>query len=1051
MRAPSIAPRRAAAAAVAAAAAAALTLAVAPVGARPLPQADDGLRAVVTLGRQTVAGQAGAGAEVAVEVAGPGGALKGSATGRALPLIGLYSLDAVDVDGQPAPVAAGDRVTVRSGAATIADAAPALAIAGDAASDTVTGTAPAGAAVTVTVQGGLGFDAVTGGAVADAGGRFSIDFSGRYNLEGGTTLRLDFVRGPFTFRAERPLTEQLAIRLYDAVVGGIAPVGSRVGVTLTRRDAIAGRGEATAGFLGLWSASLVDAAGAAVAVRPGDRLRLAVSGAATLDYTVPALDVVADAAADAVRGTAPPGTTARVTVGGGGNPPSASATAGADGRWAVAFAGQADLVAGTTGQLAIAELRPGIEVTVTRAWAVTRLAVRLGQPTVTGVATPGEGVRLTLKDARGGFKASAAVEVDAGGFFGGGADFAATLQSIQGDSIDVRPTDVLEFRQGAARIDLPIPVLTADVDTTADTVTGEAPAGASLRVTASLLFFTTARDVTADAAGRYRADFASAFDLVGGIGVEVVQTVPEGHTIALATAASSIRVWPEAGRVDGTVAGGAEVVVTALGPSGQPKGSGADTASFLGQFATDLTDAAGRRVFPQAGDRIRVAFNGASKEMTVPALGIEWDPARERVYGEATPGGTVTVRARPPAGQGNGVVQRAQPIEAVGTYAAELAPDLDLRAASRLELTYSYPNGDRSRIDRVLPYLDVQVGGNAVAGFALPRSPVVASLRDGATVLGSGAATAGDDQAFDARLVQAGRPVAITAGRTVEAEFEARRIALAVDPLAARFARAGEAAALEGTGPVSTALAVRVVGGNGQARNVTATTDATGAWRLALPGGIDGLGGTSATVAFLNGEGHRQWALARIARLTAYLGQGRVGLEAMPLAAARLTLTAAGGAAVGEAAASTDTAGQAEAALGAAGAAPAAGQTVGAVIGSETASMTVADLQLALDVGRSTVTGRVPLGAGGTGRIAQLRLWPRDGGGAVNITVRTDPDGAFTLLTTDPPGFGAPGAPLARYGRVALVHTSPEGHRTVAEAAVRIAIFTPYVAKWGRR
>lgn len=1043
-----IAARRAAAAALAVAL---IAPSAPPALARPLAQPAAALRAVVTLGRHTVAGQAGAGAEVAVEVAAPGGGLKGAAAGRALPLLGLWSLDAVDADGQPAPVAAGDRVAVRSGAAQIADTVPALAIGGDAAADRVTGTAPAGAAVTVTVQGGLGFDAVAQGAVADAGGRFAVDFAGLYDVEAGTTLRLDLPRGPFTFRAERPLTAQLAIRLYDATVGGVAPVGARVAVELRRRDAVVGRGEATAGFLGLWSAGIADDAGAAVAVRPGDRLRLATAGEATVDYDVPPLDVAPDAAADVVRGRAPAGIAVRVTVGGGGNAPAGSATAGADGRWEVAFAGQADLVAGTTGQLAITEPRDGLDVTVTRAWAVTRLAVRIGQPAVIGVATPGEGVRLTLKDARGGFKASAAVEVDAGGFFGGGAELAATLAGIQGDAVDVRPTDVLEFRQGAERIDLPIPVLTADVDVSADTVAGQAPAGASLRVTAALLFFTAARDVTADAAGRYSADFAGAFDLVGGVGVEVTQTVPAGHTITLATAASSIRVWPEAGRVDGSAAGGAEVTATLLGPTGQSKGAGTDTASFLGQFEADLTDAAGRRVFPQPGDRVRIAFNGASKEMTVPALGIEWDTVRERVYGEATAGGTVTVRARPPAGQGNGVVQRAQPIEAVGTYAAEFAPDLDLRAASRLELTYSYPNGDRSRIDRVLPYLDVQVGGNAVAGYALPRSAVVASLRDGATVLGTGAATAGDDQAFDARLEAAGRPVVIAAGRTVEAEFEARRVTLTADDLSIRIARGPEATTIEGRGPVSTALAVRVVGANGQARNVAATADAAGAWRLALPGGIDGLGGTSATVAFLDGEGHRQWALARIARLTAYLGQGRVALEAMPLAAARLTLAAAGGATVGEATASTDTAGRAEAALGAAGAAPAAGQVVGAVIGAEAATMTVADLRLALDVGRSAVTGRVPVGAGAAGRFAQLRLWPRDGGGAVNVAVRTDPDGAFTLLTTDPPGFGTPGAPLARYGRVELVHTDPAGHRTVAEATVRIAVFVPYLVRGARR
>lgn len=1024
--------------------------------------------AVVTLGRSTVTGFAPGGGEVSVEVATGGGVVKGSATGRPLPLIGYFSLDALDVDGQPAGVAAGDRVTVRAGAAQIADIAPALTVSGDADRDTVRGTAPAGAPVTVTVQSGLGLDAVARGAVADGGGRFSVDFSGAYDLQAGTTLRVDRVQGPFTFRAERPLAEQLAIRLYDATVGGVAPVGAPVVVELARRsDQAAGRGAATAGFLGLWSAPLVNAAGEAVDVRPGDRLRLLEGGSMVLEYTVPELPVTADAAADTVRGVAPAGGAVSVSVGGGANPPTVAVAAAADGAWTASFAGKADIAPGSVGQLAVGERKGDVQVTVTRAWAVVRLAVRIGEPVVNGVATPGDGVRLNLKDARGSFKGNTALEVNAGGFFGGGATFAATLADLKGETVDVRPTDLLEFRQGATRIDLPIPTLTADVDTTADTVSGTAPAGAALRVTASILFFNASRDVVADASGRYTADFKGAFDLVGGVGVEVVYTVPEGHTITYGTAASAVRVWPEAGHVDGSVAGGAVVTVSALSASGQVKGRGTATANFLGQFDAPLYaapsfDPAGPRYFPAPGDRIRLAFDNATKEMTVPALSIEWDTVRERIFGEATSGGMVSVRARPPAGQSNAAVTRDLPIDAVGAYDAVFAPDQDLRAASRVEITYTYPNGDRSRIDRVLPYLNVQVGGNAVSGYALPRVPVIGRLKDGTAIAGAGNATADDAQAFDLRVISAAKPVAITPGRAVDVEFEARRIGLTVDNLSARFLREAGQTTLVGTAPVSTALSVRFVGANGQPRNANVTADGSGAWRLALPGGVDGLGGTSATVAFLNAEGHRQWSLARIARLVAHIGTPRVDVQAMPLARASLVLaTTTGGPALRTVDVDTDTAGDATAALAASGSGLAAGQSIAATIApsgasgpaaeSETASMTVADVRLALDVLHDTVTGRVPVGTGALARFAQVRLWPRGGGAVRNLAVPTDADGAFTLDTSNPPGFGARGAALASFERVEVVHTNAEGHQTVAEAAVRIAIFAPFVGKYARR
>ena len=1033
------------------------------VQAMPAAQdpAQSPLSAVVTLGRSTVTGQAGSNAEVSVEVTTAGGAVKGSAAGRSIPLLRAYSLDVADATGRRAPIAAGDRVTVRSGEATIADSAPALTVLGDTDSDVVLGTAPPGAAVTVTVRTGLGFDAASRGAVADGTGRFSVDFAGAYDVDTLTTLRVDVVRGAFTFRAERLQSEQVMFFHYSDTVAGIAPAGTELAVELTRRgDTVAGRGEGTANFIGIWSASLADAAGQPVDIRPGDRLRLLIGGSAILDYTVPDLPVTVDPATDSVGGTAPPGRGVTAMIDGVANPPARSATAAADGSWRVSFAPELDIVPGTIGQLNVYDRKDGVDVTNRRAFAVTRLAVRLGESVVTGVATPGEGVRLNLKDARGALRANTATLVESGRFFGGGATFEATLENVQGDPIDVRPTDVLEFRQGTARIDLPIPTLTADIDIAADTVGGQAPAGAALRVTASILFFSASRDVTADAAGRYVADFKGDFDLVGGIGVEVTQTVPEGHTITLATAASSVRVWPEAGRVDGSVAGGADVTVTALSATGTVLATGTDTANFLGAFDATLRTAGGAAYFPKPGDRIRVQFNNATKEMTVPALSIEWDTARERVFGEATPGGRVAVRARPPAGSGNGAETREQLVEAVSTYAAEFAPDQDLRAASRLEITYTYPNGDRSRIDRLLPYLNVQVGGNAVAGYALPRASIVGTLKDGATEIGRGTATADDGQAFDARIVRGGDmddAVAITAGRIVDVEFEARHIALTADDLSARFSRDGGATAIVGTGPISTALAARVVGSNGQVRNQNVTTDGTGAFRLALPGGIDGLGGTSATVAFLNGEGHRQWALARIARLTAYLGQRSFGLEATPLTPAELRWN--DGRRVQTANGATNTDGWIDFTMFVSGEnavdEPRPGQSVSANIGTgasaEAATMTIADVRLALDTARSTVTGRVPVGTGVLGRFAQLRLWPRDGEASINVAVRTDAEGNFTLDTTNPPGFGAQGAALARYERVQVIHTNADGHRTIAEDTVTIAIYAPYVAKGARR
>lgn len=1005
-------------------------------------------RATVTLGRPTVTGQAAAGADLTLEVRTAGGALRGGDSGGALPFIGLYSLDAVDADGQPVPIAAGDRVKVAvEGGAAIEDSVPQLTIAGDADTDVVSGTAEPGAAITVTVTTGLGTAGVSQAAVADSGGRYSVAFAGRADLQAGSNLRADHVRGRFTFRAERPLTEQLNVRLYGATVGGLGPNGAVVRAELRRAGQAVGTGQGAAAFLGLYTLTLADPGGAETPVQPGDVLSVAIGGLPVVAYTVPALPVTPDPATDSVAGTAPAGATVRVTAGTGAGAPAQTTTAGADGRYSVAFAGTVDIAPGTVGQVAVVERRQGLDINVTRAWAVTRLTVRLGEAGVTGIAAPGDPIRLTLRDAQGVGKARATAAVDAGD-----ATFEATLASAAGAPVEVVPTYTLEHRRTGESIDLPIPRLTAEVDPGADRVAGQAPAGVALAVTAGYFFNQRTLTVTAGADGRYTAEFAGTPDIVPGSPVTLLLTTPDGHQVILATAAATLRVWPEAGRLDGTIAGGADAAITVSDAAGQARAAATATANFLGQFNAALRDPAGAPYYPQARDRVRVAFGEAARELLVPPLGIEWDTAAETVSGETTPGGTVTVRVQPPAGQGNAAETRAIDVQGTGFYAAEFAGAMDLRAGSRLQITYTYPNGDRSRVDRILPYLDVQVGGNAVAGYALPRVDVRATLKDGGATAGTGTARAADNQAFDLRTAQRGQPAPIRPGQRLEVTFGGRNLAVDVGPLAARLVAAGNGWAVRGTGPISTALAARFVDSGGTARTVTVRTDATGAYSRTLPGGIDGLAGTRVEVGHLNADGHRFHTLDVRPRLVAYLGSPRVDVQGAPLGAVDVALSGRGGAARG--AGQLDTAGAAT--LGLAGAQPTIGvsMTLAATIDTgagadawrATASMTVADVSVALDTPANVVRGRVPPRAGFFGRFATVRAFLRGAAAPRTLNIPTDAAGAFTLNTANPPGAGQ-GFALADATRIEVVHTAADGHQSIAVAVPAIRVLLPWATK----
>ena len=1009
------------------------------------------LTALVSLGRPTVSGRAASGAELSVELRGAGQTLKGQAGGNALPLIGFYNLGLADADGNPVPVAAGDRIRVADAAGGAIEATvPALRIAADAATDTVSGTAPPGAAISVTVSSGLGFDAQARGAVADAAGAFAVSFAGGYDIAEGSNLRLDLPADPFTFRLDLPLSAQLALRLFDAAVGGVGPNGAVVALELTRSGRVLARGGGSGAFFGIFGFNLLSAAGDPVPLQSADLLKLGFVGLGSYDYTVPDLDAQADPAADRVSGRAPAGAEVQVTAGAGGGATTLRVVADAAGRYQADFAGRVDLAPGSSGQVQLVQRQPGLTVTLSRAWAVTRIEALLGSAAVSGVTAPDAPVTLILRGAGGAEKGRAAVAA------------AATGGAFQVDLADplnrpalILPGDRLAFRRGAESFELTIPNLSAEVDIGQDRVSGQAPAGAVLAVSARVLFNTQTLAATADAAGHYLADFRGKLDIVGGSRVDLLFSYPEGHRVRLVEAASSIRVWPELGRVDGTVPGGTELTVVALDALGVPVASAAGSSSAIGRYDLTLVDAKGATHLPKAGERIELRFEGLRRGMTVPPLGIDWDTSAETVSGETTPDGTVTVVAQPPAGQGNGSVTRSVAVPANAFYKAEFKPDADLRAGSRLQLTYTFPDGNRARVDRALPWVNVQVGGDALDGLALPRATVQVNLDRGATALARARTSAAVDQRFSLRLAdEAGRPTVLAAGQTLSLSF-GRSLVVPVGPLSARLEQAADKSwSLSGTGPVSRTLSLRFEGAGG-ARTVTATTDAaTGAWRRALPAGVTAGPGLRAEASHLDAEGHRFYSVDLLTRLTAYLGADRAEVEGRPLAAARLSLEpAGGGAALATAAAALDSAGFLAAGLR--GAAPriVAGQQLAVELepidggAPRVARMTVADLRMTLDTLGSRVSGQVPAPAGFQDRLVTLRVSPRDGSAPRTYTALADNQGAFSLDTANPGFLAPPGLPLAQAGLVELIHTGADGHRSILAAVPRITLFLPRLAK----
>ncbi len=1024
--------------------------------ARQDPEPEPQLEATVSICRAEVSGQAEPNTALTLEIRRPDDSLKGGASGNSFPFLGIFNLTAIGPDDQPSPAAAGDRVRlVAEDGPTIEDTVPDLDIGGDAAADRVTGSAPAGAAISVTVSSGLGFDAVSLPATAGPDGSFAVDFSGQYDIQDDSNLRIDLFRGPWTFRLERPLTQQINLRLHSAQVSGIGPVGSLVSAELERGGQVQARGEGNAAFIGIFTFALEGPGGIALPLATGDQLRIDFSETRSVDYLVPALSIEPDATADAVRGQAPAGTELSVSVGAGGGATSLQVTAGPDGRFEADFAGQVDIAPGSTGQVQLVERRPGTQISLSAAWAVTRLTLELGSPDVSGETAPGAAVALRLLDDAGRQLGSADAAVAAGGIFAGGADFGASLTDAEGDEALILPGRLLQYRKAEESIDLTVPELTAEIDVGADRVSGRAPAGAELSIEARWIFDAATLDLTAGPDGRYSADFAGQIDIVGGSLVTVTYRWPEGHRLILRSAAASMRVWPEEGRVDGTVFGGTEVTLTLRDDLGIPVAQGSDTAGFLGGFDTLLRDSQGAIYYPEPGDQIELSFEGLRRSMTVPLIGIDPDVAGDTVSGEVSPGGdSVTVVARPPAGQGLAATTRNLAIPESQFYLAEFAPEADLRAASRLEVTYTWPNGDSARIDRIIPYLNIQVGGNAVSGFALPRETV--NVSNG---VGGSAVIADDDHAFVARLRDGLGTAAINRTEAeVSARFALQQVKTVVEPLALDHRRdEDDDPLLIGRGPISQSLTLDLIGSDGTQRSIQVTTDQQGSFEAGLPGAIDGLAGTRFELSLRNADGHRFYAIDRLPRITAYLGSLDLGLEGQPLGSAQIRREPFPEGSERFETPGFDTEGIRRVQLqalrgGASGPAPIASgdvfvldfQDLGGETTDEGLRMTVAQLTLEADGSSGLITGQAPVGEGFFDRFVQLQVYPLDGGPALTYTLLTDAEGRFSLAPSDPPLF-APDIDLTDVERIELIHADEAGHRTVATARPRPTILLPYL------
>ena len=258
---------------------------------------------------------------------------------------------------------------------------------------------------------------------------------------------------------------------------------------------------------------------------------------------------------------------------------------------------------------------------------------------------PGVVVTMTLRDAGGGVKE---VDTDTTSSYNAGFYFWNTRVAV-GDAINV--TD------GTYTLTLSsVPTLTANLDATADAVSGAGPEGGLLELNPyqfeldpDYLYYVSSLCYTATVTGgSYSIDFGGDFDARAQDYADAYLTAADGHQVVARSYALTMDAEKGGDEVSGyTPAPGTEVRGE-LWRGGSARAVFTTTSASTGAFSGDFEN--GGAVTITEGDTIKVTADGVPPySLTIPQLTVEDEPVHNDVTGRAPPSAELKVELDQPA------------------------------------------------------------------------------------------------------------------------------------------------------------------------------------------------------------------------------------------------------------------------------------------------------------------------------------------------------------------------------------------------------------------
>lgn len=532
-------------------------------------------------------------------------------------------------------------------------------------------------------------------------------------------------------------------------------------------------------------------------ILPGDSITLSRANDKPLRLTVPILGASL-VELPAVEGLAPPEAALRLslTVPGLAQPVEKETRADAQGAFSVDLSAEVkDPDAAITGSLSL--LTPeGARFVL--ALATVDAQITLGAPVLRGRATAGWEISATVTAVGGAVQKLGPVSA------GGDGNFMLPLQALGrpiavGDAVDLSAVGRSGDTAWSAIYLSQIKDITVELDRSADRVTGTAPAGETVLVSAEDLDGRQERFSTvADGAGAFAVDLAPRMSLGSGWLVRAAYASSSNVSVGRSAVLPRIRVGVGMPLSQGLANPGRVMTITLRTETGNIKAQSLAQADDRGSYAVffGFTQST-----PQAGDSLEIAYADNAGDpllLRIPSLTAVSDVEADTISGQAPAGSRVALRVD----GADGPKRFSAQADPGGSYRVDLAGQLDLKRPANGAVTVSTSSAAEFTVSWAAMQLNVSIGGTLQGNFILGNGPawsaveaqllapdgkVVASgsgqvFGEGALFIGPGGSGSGAQ--FFLQLADiTGTPVSMQPGDRLRVKAGAEQVELVVPPL----------------------------------------------------------------------------------------------------------------------------------------------------------------------------------------------------------------------------------------------------------------------------